>query len=148
MDLCNRLVKECKRGNNMRRHKIVLNLNSNAKEHTLIIVGNTKEYIQLLLTKIRVDNIKETMKQRNNDREWKETYNKETAYNQINNTILRIIRSIVVLVMRKKKSLQIDLNPYLKVMSLRMVKVFRVKTKVESEILKSTKDEKICNRVA
>ena len=59
-----------------------------------------------------------------------------------------MIRSIVVLVMRKKKSLQIDLNPYLKVMSLRMVKVFRVKTKVESEILKSTKDEKICNRVA
>jgi hypothetical protein len=55
----------------------------------------------------------------------KKTTRKDTINNQINNIILKIIQSIVVLVTRKKKSLQTDLNPYLKVMILRkIVKVF------------------------
>ena len=60
----------------------------------------------------------------------KEHIIKETENNQID-IILRIIRSIIVLVMIKKKRLQTNLNPYQKVISLRIAKVFGVITHVE-----------------
>ena len=47
IDLCNRLVKKCKRERDMRRQKIVSNLNYSTKEYILILVGNAKEYIPI-----------------------------------------------------------------------------------------------------
>ena len=49
IDLCNRLVKKCKRERDMRRQKIVSNLNCNTKEYILILSGNAKEYIPILI---------------------------------------------------------------------------------------------------
>ena len=45
IDSCNRLVKEYKRERDMRRKKIVSNLNYSTKECISISVGNTKEHI-------------------------------------------------------------------------------------------------------
>ena len=45
IDSYNRLVKKCKRERDMRRQKIVSNLNYSTKEYILILVGNAKEYI-------------------------------------------------------------------------------------------------------
>ena len=47
IDSYNRLVKKCKRERDMRRQKIVLNLNYSTKEYILILVGNAKKYIPI-----------------------------------------------------------------------------------------------------
>ena len=49
IDLYDRLVKEYKRERDMRWQKIVSNLNYNTKEYTLILLGNAKEYIPILI---------------------------------------------------------------------------------------------------
>ena len=58
IDSCNRLVKKCKRERDMRRQKIVSNLNYSTKEYILISVGNAKEENSMMCSRDWLNNKK------------------------------------------------------------------------------------------